>query len=926
MASDEVAAEVADFLDLNPEAIESLIEADKLLDSPDVSSCVTLNSLLQEPEFHRGLRTVREIGELAQVSADARRRVEFSRPPQTGDVVHCYRLGDCLARRGGGLVFRAVHLETGVKAVLKFLSSQGPEDTSSKRLRRELDNLQQHNHPGAVCILDCGELPGFVFLAMEELQGFDLSQIVELLGPLSVANSCAVIQQAAEALAFLHAQGLIHRDLKPSNLFLTEDGRVKVIDFGLARFVGDEESLTGSGQLLGTIDYMAPEQAFDTREANASSDIYSLGCTLFKLLTGEVPFGAPLYRHFLRKAIAHAASPFPSLRSRDEELPSELDALIQRCCAKNPQERFSSVAELAEGLAEFSDHADLRTLVKTATELAYSKCSIPTAGSAADSIRMSIPQAESATPGRVIPVWLTGLGAAALLGLGGFWIGGLSRAVDRVESQASFRNNPEVSTLSSFNVSGNFELDAEPWARIGQVDGKVTFRRTDSRFFRGQSALEAVPIQASAGPGPNLSRRVEGLEPGKPYILSAGFDTSTMTAGKLGVDVAGPGLYHRLTPAPGCDGWMYYWLEFVPTRTFVDVRLVYDSEMRLGDSGCFDAIAITPKTEFVPLIDDAALAMRSRQIMGTDWLYEPPLEQVSQFEFSRSGLLFVGDSKGNGLTLELSPSSGTANKPIEVGVRQSTVRSLKFIGATSEVLQLNGAGELERRDLRTPEKRTQLSEIGGIRELLAISPDGQSIAVRSDRDQIQIWNLNQIKMVFELSLPQSTDCKVELAGNGGMVAIHQGNWLGLFSPGKEAPVNELRLSSGQIRGARLSPDSSSLLVADSEKKVRVYQLPDLIETANFRTNFALSGFLEPSVDQQYLLLGSEKQVLWLYDLKAQRPIWWTDGVAGYFSSGNEVVTAFPNVGLAKWSLNFSGELPGFFRGEPSPAAPTGNPR
>jgi len=226
------------------------------------------------------------------------------------------------------------------------------------------------DHQNIVRFLAAGESNGSLFLVMEDLRGYDLSRLVELVGPLPIAAACSIAHQAAKGLAQAHERGLIHRDVKPSNLFLTEDGLVKVLDLGLARPVHvEDETLTESGMFLGTIDYMAPEQAFDTHTADLRSDIYSLGCTLYKLLLGVAPFSGPKYRHLLKKALAHSSIPMVPIREHRSEVPEKLASIIERMCAKSPEDRFQSWKDVAGELLPYFCNADLPGLISKAQSL-----------------------------------------------------------------------------------------------------------------------------------------------------------------------------------------------------------------------------------------------------------------------------------------------------------------------------------------------------------------------------------------------------------------------------------------------------------------------------------------------------------------------------------------------------------------------------
>ena len=159
---------------------------------------------------------------------------------------------------------------------------------------------------------------------------------------LGVQEAAECILQAARGLQYAHGEGIVHRDIKPSNLLLDRKGTVKILDMGLARITGTEaamggpERLTATGQVMGTCDYMAPEQAFDSHNVDLRADIYSLGCTLYRLLTGQPPYARQSLMQIL---VAHREDPIPSICEARREVSAELDAVFQRMVAKQPRDR-----------------------------------------------------------------------------------------------------------------------------------------------------------------------------------------------------------------------------------------------------------------------------------------------------------------------------------------------------------------------------------------------------------------------------------------------------------------------------------------------------------------------------------------------------------------------------------------------------------
>jgi formylglycine-generating enzyme required for sulfatase activity/WD40 repeat protein len=270
-----------------------------------------------------------------------------------------YRILEPLGRGGMGMVFKAEHILMKRIVALKVISrslTATPEMVG--RFRREIEAAARLSHPNIVAAYDAEQAGETHLLVMEFIEGTDLGQLVKKLGRLSVANACACIRQAALGLQHAHEHRLIHRDIKPHNLMLTKEGRIKILDFGLARFLREnsEPSLgeTAFGTALGTPDYMAPEQASDSHEVDIRADIYSLGCSLYHLLSGQVPFpGGSLFD----KMLSHVREKPRSLGQLCSDLPVGLETIVAKMMAKDPLDRYQTPAEVAKALAPFTSTA-----------------------------------------------------------------------------------------------------------------------------------------------------------------------------------------------------------------------------------------------------------------------------------------------------------------------------------------------------------------------------------------------------------------------------------------------------------------------------------------------------------------------------------------------------------------------------------------
>ena len=267
-----------------------------------------------------------------------------------GDYIVLEELG----KGGMGTVLLARHRRMDREVAIKVLPVTVLEsETAVARFYQEVKVAAQLKHPNIVHAYDAGEHHGFHYLVMEYIRGHDLARVLEQLGPIPPQMALDYIEQAAQGLEYAHRKGVVHRDIKPSNLLLDDEGEVKILDMGLARIgrgagIGHEPSLhlTTTGQVMGTVEYMSPEQAEDTRAADARSDIYSLGCTLYRLVTGHSPFSRDT---MVKTILAHRESPIPLIAKGgqgDNPAMAFLNPLFQRMVAKNPDDRFQSTGEL----------------------------------------------------------------------------------------------------------------------------------------------------------------------------------------------------------------------------------------------------------------------------------------------------------------------------------------------------------------------------------------------------------------------------------------------------------------------------------------------------------------------------------------------------------------------------------------------------
>jgi serine/threonine protein kinase len=338
-------------LNAQPDDVLALIAAEYRLRRRAQPDLVAEEYLERFPQHRTALATL--------LDADTDRPLGLRDGPEAGPpAIPGYEILGKLGEGGMGTVYEARHLELDRLVALKVVHrGLVAEHAQLARFRREARAAARLSHPNIVTLYDAGQAGGVPYLTMEYVEGVTLAQLVHRRGPLPVAEACDYVRQAALGLQHGHERGLVHRDIKPSNLIvMPASGQLKVLDFGLARLrervpaCAPNTEVTEEGVLMGTADYLAPEQALDARRVDIRADIYALGCTLYHLLAGQPPFpGASLTEKLLR----HQRDEPPSLAALRPDLPEGLAGVVMRMMAKRPEERYQTPAEVAAALAPF---------------------------------------------------------------------------------------------------------------------------------------------------------------------------------------------------------------------------------------------------------------------------------------------------------------------------------------------------------------------------------------------------------------------------------------------------------------------------------------------------------------------------------------------------------------------------------------------
>jgi serine/threonine-protein kinase len=277
-----------------------------------------------------------------------------------------FALLDKLGEGGMGKVYRARRQTDGAIVALKVVRPHLlAHPLIRRRYEREVAAALSLNHPNIVQVYEAGQHEGRHYLVMEFIDGIDLSRLGKEYRPLAIPEACEYIRQSALGLHHAHERGFVHRDIKPSNIIVAgerhlpqavEAAVAKILDMGLVRAIGaDEEGvepleLTREGVVVGTPDYMAPEQAKNSRRVDIRADVYSLGCTLYFLLAGRPPFAEGTA---IEKILKHQLDPVPPVRQYRPDVPAEVEELLLRMLAKQPQDRPSSALEVAQELEKW---------------------------------------------------------------------------------------------------------------------------------------------------------------------------------------------------------------------------------------------------------------------------------------------------------------------------------------------------------------------------------------------------------------------------------------------------------------------------------------------------------------------------------------------------------------------------------------------
>ena len=277
-----------------------------------------------------------------------------------------YRLIKEIGRGAMGAVYEAEHTKLRRRVALKMLPIEFTAIPARlSRFQREMEAIGRLDHENIVRAHDAGEFNGTHYLAMELIEGHDVQALMNRVGRIDIGSACEIARQTALGLQHIAEHRLVHRDIKPSNLLINASGTIKILDLGIVRLRRDEKvdsSQTSIGSMIGTPDYMAPEQIESSGKVDIRADIYSLGCTLYTLLAGRPPFHGDEFDTQMSKLMAHVKQDPPALSEVAAHVPHGLAELVRRLMAKDAEDRIQDPGEVASSLAEWADSDSLKRL------------------------------------------------------------------------------------------------------------------------------------------------------------------------------------------------------------------------------------------------------------------------------------------------------------------------------------------------------------------------------------------------------------------------------------------------------------------------------------------------------------------------------------------------------------------------------------
>lgn len=789
-------------------------------------------------------------------------------------VLGTYVILERLGEGGMARVFKARHQRLDRLVALKIIRPDLLKNAEAvRRFRREVRAAAQLSHPNIVLALDADEVNGTHFLVMEYVEGIDLSRLVKSQGPLPIAQACDYVRQVAGGLQHAHERGLVHRDIKPSNLLVTGEGQaavghrwglVKLLDMGLAltqrEEPGEHSALTRAGELIGTPEFLAPEQAANPHAADIRADLYSLGCTLYFLLAGRPPFDSgnaiqKLFQHRLDEA-----RPVEQLRP---DVPTELGAIVRKLLAKRPEDRYPTPNALAEAVRPWVEDArPVAAVAEPLTESApvASATEPPTAVPAALATESRKPAARR----RRRSLSFTALGALVLLLL----LCGFASLLSRNTSAPPEKSEPETPEARDRQALQHLMARAEqPQANLGQL-------RQELLAFRAQHAGTDIGKQAaslvSQFPSPLDALDPRAIPPESRFDGHAGAELVLVQGDsrlRHGLSVHGVALSpDGKTLVSGGDGRQV---------CFWDLA----SGKRTGSQECsapVTAVAFSPTSPTVAVASSDGIVRLGEVSKPKDWATLRHASPVRAVAFSADGKFLATATNG---------SPGKAG---------GTIR-LWDTGSGKELFALEG--------------------FHGAALAVAFAPNGALLASAGDDKVIHLWDVAHHKEVGKLEGHQAHVVALAFSADGQILASgsHDKTFRLWDVAGKKERSGHHDFGHPVVSVAAV-PKTGMFLFTSHDSTARLWDGPSDKEVSVFRAHFGGVLAVAVSADGQRAVTGGQDGNLHRWDLNTKQEVKLENAPPPFMSlalSGDDQMLATGHFGgrIRLWDLA-SGK-PGF---------------
>ncbi|MGE3807204.1 MAG: protein kinase, partial [Gemmataceae bacterium] len=856
------------------DSVDSLIEQLRdsgLLDSAQLEELSRLSAVYGDPRvlarelMERGWLTPYQVNQLFQTD-----RQQL--------VLGPYILLEKLGSGGMGQVFKARHKLMKRIVALKVIRKDRLGDANAvNRFLREIEASAQLAHPNIVTAYDADQVGDTLLLAMEYVQGTDLSRMVKQNGPLPIEQACAYARQAALALQHAHERGLVHRDIKPHNLLVSfTEGKVKVLDMGLARLHGSvsdaetSEGLTQTGAVMGTPDYISPEQARHAR-VDIRSDIYSLGCSLYHMLTGRVPFTG---KSLTEKLLSHQLDiPEPIDRIRPE-IPLELGLVVERMMAKKPEERYQTPGEAAHALEPFGylPGRGAITLKMPGSSSEVLLSSVGRARQAPADLKELVVTARSAVrrhPRRI----LIGLGGLALFIALVLWLG-LSDVKNRIPPQEQFSWQPKelVMVLGEHRLRHAYAIRRVAYSPNGKLLATCSTTMFDMmvRVFDAQTRQEYRVLEghkdevrciAFAGDSRTLISAGEDNVI-KVWDVQSGNEVATLYGHKGIINDLCFARDGRTFASASQDGTVRLWTLNVPTSKHLFEVKGQATGVAISRDGTL-AVAVqkdntTAFIQLFSLLNGAEIgviedippgSLQSLRISkdgrylafghssATVKVWELPgrteYASISAYQGNALDFSFTGDLLAIGGAIQGQVGEillWNIPEKQEVGRLDGNMRQVACVAFSPDRVTLASGsfdGLLQLWDLPNRKERTPLQGYRFAMRSVAFSPDGRSILAGDDEGGIHLWDLDTLKDRNHLQLVRQRRGvgAVDFSNDGTIMATgDQTGTVRLWDV--DTLQTRATMSDFQdfVRRIRFGPDNQTVLVAD-RSRVLLRELP-----------------------------------------------------------------------------------------------------